>query len=136
MSLHISHRHGALLVSARSAARDDCIDQLVTVLPGLVAGTGRVVLDLSEVTLTPSKRISCFMEHVADLLRAGGCEVIVVAERLSARRVLRAAGGGDVVPVVGSVTVALGEPPEPRVPAQRSAPSVPARVRRPAHGLH
>jgi len=107
VSLHIAHREGALVVTALCASRDDCLTQLTTTLDGIVAAADRVVLDLSEVTLAPSQRVTAFMEHLTRLRDTSDCEVVVVADRLSARRVLRAAAPDHQVAVVPSLAIAL-----------------------------
>lgn len=137
MSLHVTHRSGALVVVALAAARDNCLDQLTTVLADLVSCADRVVLDVSQVTFAPSSRVSAFMEHLARVATASSCEVIVVAERLSARRILRAAAPGDAVAVVSSLEAAIGETgaDAPRVPAPRQRSGVPADLARPRRAV-
>ncbi|PVG82339.1 hypothetical protein DDE18_12685 [Nocardioides gansuensis] len=117
MSLHITHRAGALVVRAVAAAREDCLAQLNSVLGNLLSSADRVVLDLSEVMLAPSERVVRFMQHLTSLSLASGCEIVVVAERLSARRVLRAASPGRLVGIVPTLAAALGE--HPSVPGPR-----------------
>lgn len=118
MSLHIAHRAGALVVSAFSSVREDSLDQLVTVLENLLPGARRVVVDLSQVTLAPSERVTRFMEHLTTLREASDVEIVVVADRISARRVLHAARRGKAVAVVSSL--AAGLDPSRIVPSQRT----------------
>lgn len=118
MSIHIAHRAGALVVSALSSMREDALDQLTTMLTNLLPGAQRVVLDLSQVTLVPSERVNRFMDHLGTLRDDSGVDIVVVADRLSARRVLRAASRGHAA-VVSSLTAGLDQ--SPVVPTQRPA---------------
>lgn len=117
MSIHIAHRAGALVVSALSSLREDALDQLTTMLTNLLPGAQRVVLDLSQVTLVPSERVNRFMEHLSTLRDDSGVDIVVVADRLSARRVLRAASRGHSAVVS---TLAAGLDQLPIVPTQRA----------------
>jgi hypothetical protein len=124
MSLHITHRGGALVVTALSATRDDCLTQLSTTLGNFLTSADRVVLDLSEVTLAPAEPVRAFMEHLTNLHDTTDCDVVVVADRLSARRVLRTASRGHCVPVVPSLATALDQ--RPRVGRSERVTGLPA----------
>lgn len=117
LSLYITHRAGALVVSAVAAAREDCFAQLTSVLGNLLSSADRVVLDLSQVMLAPAERVVRFMEQLTSLSGVSSCQVVLVAERLSARRVLRAAAPSHLV-IVPSLAAALGDEP-PSVPRVR-----------------
>lgn len=117
MTIHIAHRAGALVVSAVSSAHEDVLDQLTVMLTNLVSCAERVVLDVSQLTLTQSERVARFMDRLDVLRDTSDTEIVVVASRLSARRVLRAATPVRLVAVVPTLVAALGQPPT--VPGQR-----------------
>lgn len=109
MSLHVYHHDGSLVVRAPSGARDDCLAQLTCVLEGLFASADRVVLDLRGVMLAPAANVVEFADEVSRLRDLHRCEVAIVAERFTARLVLRAAAPPDVA-VVASLAEAFVDP--------------------------
>ena len=116
MSVFITHSRGVAVIRARSGGHDDPFVQLTTVLSSVLRSADRVVLDLSGVTLAPSRTVSAFVEHLSALSRDVGAHIVVVADRLSARRVLRAVVSEPGLLIAPSVPAALESHPAAPVP--------------------
>ena len=118
MSVFVTQASGTIVLRARSAVHDDPFAQVTSVLTTLARQGERIVLDLDGVTLTPSRRVLDFIAELTEVCRASGAQVVVVADRLSARRLLHALAPGHAIEVVHSVEAALART-GPRVPQQR-----------------
>jgi hypothetical protein len=99
MSVFVTHRAGALVAIARSGAQHDPFPDLTTMLDHLVKNYDRIMLDLSGVTLAPPARLAAFLAEVESHQDESGTEIILVADRLSARRLLRAMAANEVAVV-------------------------------------
>jgi hypothetical protein len=89
MSVTITHHRGIRVARLHPETSQDSLAQVVEMLPALLESRDRLVLDLSAVTLTPPRRIADFLRTVCDHRAGSATEIILVAERLSARRLLR-----------------------------------------------
>lgn len=108
MTVLVTPEADALVVVARASGHQDPLAELTSMLANLTENRQRVVLELSEATLAPYARVAAFMKFVARRREESGCEIVVVADRLSARQVLRALSPDESVPVIPSLSAALG----------------------------
>lgn len=121
MSVLVTPRGGVLVATVRARGDHDPLAELTGMLANLTDNQERVVLDLSGATLAPYARVAALMESLARRVEESGCKIVVVADRLSARQVLRRLSPGGAVPVVPSVPVASAEqPPAKPVSAVRA----------------
>jgi anti-anti-sigma regulatory factor len=99
MTVFVTRRSGALVAIARSSAQHDPLPDLTRILDNLVETYDRIVLDLSGVTLAPPGRVAAFLAEVESHQHESGTEIALVANRPSARRLLRAMAADQVAVV-------------------------------------
>jgi anti-anti-sigma regulatory factor len=99
MTVFVTRRSGALVAIARSGAQHDPLPDLTRMLDHLVENYDRIFLDLSGVTLAPPARVAAFLAEVESHQHESGAEILLVANRPSARRLLRAMAAGQVAVV-------------------------------------
>jgi hypothetical protein len=102
MSVYLTRHSGALVAIVRSSAQHDPLPDLTTMLDHLVRDCDRIMLDLSEVTLGSPARLAAFLAEVESHQHDSGAEIILIADRQSSRRLLRAMAA-DEVAVLSSV---------------------------------
>jgi hypothetical protein len=113
MSVHVTHRSGALVATARLGAEHDPLPDVTTVLAHMVQTCDRIMIDLSGVTLAPPGRIAAFLADVVSHQHDSGAEIILVADRLTARRLLRAMSANEVAVVSSVDDVEMGTHDQP-----------------------
>jgi hypothetical protein len=107
MSVYLTRHSGALVAIVRSGAEHDPFPDLTMMLGNLVRDCDRIMLDLSGVTLAPPARVAALLAEVESHQHESGAEIILIADRQSARRLLRAMAANDVT-VLSSVDEAGG----------------------------
>lgn len=125
MSIRAVHCDSALVVSVHG--NDPAmLERAAAALGDVVRHRESLVVDLSDLTLAPVSRIVRFIERLAALAESSPAAVVVVADRLSARRVLNRLMRESKVRTAPSVTAALEAlkqrgVPRPTIPAQAHA---------------
>ena len=108
MSVCVVHHDAVLVVSVRG--NDSAmLERLAVALEDVVRHRQSVIIDLSELTLAPRSRIVPFVEQLAALAERSPTAFVVVADRLSARKVLNRLMRGSKAATAPSVSAAMRE---------------------------
>jgi hypothetical protein len=119
--------HGSVLVVSVHGNDPDMLQRLGGALEDVVHHGESVIIDLSELTLAPRSSVMPFLEKLTTLADRSPTGVVVVADRLSARRalnrLLRTAKAAIVPsPEAALRLIAQGLAPT-RIPLQPGPPS-------------
>ncbi len=87
MSVHAVHQDDVLVVSVHGND-PDLLRRLADAFQEVMLHGESIVIDLSELTLAPRSSVVPFLERLAALAERSPAGVVLVADRLSARRVL------------------------------------------------
>lgn len=106
MSVHAVHHDGVLVVSVHGND-SDMLRRLACALEDVVRHGESIAIDLSELTLAPRSSVVPFLEQLAALAETPAAGVVIMADRLSARRVLNRLLRSEKVATAHTLAAAL-----------------------------
>lgn len=106
MSVHAVHHDDVLVVSVHGNDVD-MLRRLADALEDVVRHGESLVLDLGQLTLAPRSNVEPFLKQLAAVAERSPAGVVIVADRLSARRVLNRLMRSPKVSTAHTVATAL-----------------------------